>query len=78
MTTVPPGPEIVTARDPADELGGDTKVMLVADCDLIATESFPRSTELTAARFFPVMVTTVPPDAGPDVGATFVIVGARA
>ena len=36
----------------------------------------PNLTSLAAVRFVPVIVTAVPPAAGPLVGATFVTVGA--
>ncbi len=71
---VPPGVVAVTstAPDPA----GEVAVIEVAESAVIVAASRPKSTAITLLRLVPVMVTEVPPAAGPVVGVIEVTVGA--
>ena len=71
----PPGVLTVTSTVP--EPAGEVAVTCVADSALSAVAALaPNLTSLAPVRFVPVIVTVVPPPAGPLVGETFVTVGA--
>lgn len=67
---------VVTVTSTVPEPEGDTAVMDVAlltvKADALAP---PKRTAVAPVNPLPVMVNTVPPDAGPDVGAIDVTVG---
>ena len=72
---MPPG--VVTVTSTVPEPAGEVAVICVADSalsELALVE--PNLTSLAPVRFVPVIVTVVPPAAGPLVGSTFVTVGA--
>ena len=72
---MPPGVLTVTSTVP--EPAGEVAVTCVADSALSALAfAEPNLTSLAPVRFVPVIVTVVPPAAGPLVGETFVTVGA--
>ena len=72
---MPPGVVTVTCTVP--EPAGEVAVILVADSTLTPVAALaPNLTVLAPVRFVPVIVTEVPPAAGPLVGSTFVTVGA--
>ena len=75
VAEVPPGVVTVTSTvpDPAGEVAV-TEVALLTTTPVAA--SAPKWTALAPVRLVPVMVTEVPPAAGPDVGLTAVTVGA--
>ena len=71
----PPGVLTVTSTVP--EPAGEVAVICVGDSAFSAVALLePNLTSLAAVRFVPVIVTVVPPAAGPLVGSTFVTVGA--
>ena len=75
VALVPPGVLTVTCTVP--EPAGEVAVTCVADSALSALAlAEPNLTSLAPVRFVPVIVTVVPPAAGPLVGETFVTVGA--
>ena len=75
MALMPPGVLTVTCTVP--EPAGEVAVTLVADSALTPLALVePNLTSLAPVRFVPVIVTVVPPAAGPLVGSTFVTVGA--
>ena len=56
---------------------GDTAVIFVADTTVkLVADTAPNSTAVAPVRFVPVTVTVVPPAVGPELGDTFVTVGA--
>ncbi len=66
----------VTCTVPADS-AGDTAVKEVEDvCVTLVAAVDPNFTVAEEVKFLPVMVTEVPPAAGPEVGLIEVIVGA--
>ena len=71
---VPPG--VVTVTSTVPDPGGDVAVI----CEELTTVTFvapfaPKSTAVAPVRFVPVIVTLVPPEAGPEEGLIAVIVG---
>ena len=75
VALVPPGVLTVTCTVP--EPAGEVAVTLVADSALTPVALVePNLTSLAPVRFVPVIVTVVPPAAGPLVGSNFVTVGA--
>ncbi|CAB4889582.1 unannotated protein [freshwater metagenome] len=73
---VPPGVVTVTVTAPATPAGA-VAVTDVADTTTTFVAAFaPNFTPVAPVRFVPVIVTTVPPDAGPLVGLNDVTVGA--
>ena len=65
----------VTCTVPADS-AGDTAVKEVEDvCVTLVAAVDPNFTVAEEVKFLPVMVTDVPPAAGPEVGLMEVIVG---
>ncbi len=74
-TEVPPGVMTVTSTRPA-ACAGATAVAEVADTGVTAVAAaVPKVTAVMPVRFVPVIVTTVPPAIGPDVGLIEVTVG---
>ena len=72
---MPPG--VVTVTSTVPEPAGEVAVTCVADSALSAVAlAAPNLTSLAPVRFVPVIVTVLPPAAGPLVGSTFVTVGA--
>ena len=72
---LPPG--VVTATDTELLPAGETAVIWVAVLTVKLVASVPPNvTEDAPVKFVPVMMTEVPPAAGPDVGARLVTVGA--
>ena len=72
---LPPG--VVTATETELLPAGETAVICVAELTVKLVASVPpKVTDEAPVRFVPVMMTDVPPAAGPDVGARLVIVGA--
>ena len=75
VVLVPPGVLTVTSHGAGARRGG--RGDLVADSALTPVAALaPNLTSLAPVRFVPVIVTVVPPAAGPLVGSTFVTVGA--
>ena len=75
VALVPPGVLTVTSTVP--EPAGEVAVTCVGDSalsELALVE--PNLTSLAPVRFVPVIVTVVPPAAGPLVGSTLLTVGA--
>ena len=72
---VPPAAVTRTSTTPVP--AGDTAVNDV-ELDAVndAAAVLPKATAVTLVKFVPVMVTVVPPAAGPDAGLTPVTVGA--
>ena len=69
---LPPG--VVTATDTELLPAGETAVIWVAELTVKLVASVPPNvTDVAPVRFVPVMMTDVPPAAGPDVGARPVI-----
>ena len=59
--------------------GGEVAVTLVADMPFtLVADAVPKYTAVGLLRLVPVIVTEVPPEAGPEVGEMAVIVGAGA
>ena len=59
--------------------GGEVAVTLVADMSFtLVADAVPKCTAVGLLRLVPVIVTEVPPEAGPEVGDMAVIVGAGA
>ena len=57
--------------------GGEVAVTLVADMPFtLVADAVPKCTAVGLLRLVPVIVTEVPPEAGPEVGEMAVIVGA--
>ena len=74
---VPDDVVTVTCTVPADS-AGDTAVKEVADvCVTLVAAIDPNLTVAEEVKFVPVIVTEVPPAAGPEVGLIEVIVGAE-
>ena len=77
---VPPGPVTVTSTVPPtfEALpGGAFAVIDVAEFTTTPVAALPpKETVSPAAKFVPVTVTVVPPDAGPEAGETALTVGA--
>ena len=75
---MPPGVVTVTSTVPLP--AGEVAVIEVAESDrhVGRRRSVPKSTAVAPVRLVPVMVTPVPPPAGPEVGLTPVTVGAGA
>jgi hypothetical protein len=74
-------PEVVTCRSttPGTTVDGDTTVSDVADTTVAATGARPsNATVAPVMNPVPVIVTVVPPEVGPDVGAIEVTVGTGA
>jgi len=75
VALVPPGVVTVTLTVPAVSAGLKA-VMEVALLMMLVAAVVPNSTDVAPVKLVPVMVTLVPPAAGPDVGDTLVTVGA--
>jgi hypothetical protein len=75
VALVPPGVVTVTSTVPAP--AGEVAVICVAllTVNVVAAVA-PNFTAVVPVKFVPVMVTTVPPAAGPLAGLTSVTVGA--
>jgi hypothetical protein len=76
LADVPPA--VVTFRLTVLVPAGAVTVMVVAVSVRMVAVLAPKCTDVAPSRFVPVMVTTVPPAAGPDVGVLFVTVGLAA
>jgi heme/copper-type cytochrome/quinol oxidase subunit 2 len=77
VALVPPGPVTVTSTVPDPE--GEVAVIEVAEFTVTPVAACPpKETVLPAVKFVPVMVTVVPPAAGPEAGETALTVGAGA
>ena len=63
-----------TATEPA-ACAGVLALIWLEESEVIVPAVPPKVTELAPVRFVPVMVTSVPPVAGPEVGVRDVIVG---
>jgi hypothetical protein len=76
VALVPPGVVTVMSTAPADPAGevAVIEVALVTENDDAAVP--PKWTAVAPVRFVPVIVTVVPPDAGPEVGLIELTVGA--
>jgi hypothetical protein len=75
VVLVPPGPVTVTSTVP--DPAGEVAVIDVAELTVTPVAvPLPKATVLPAAKFVPVTVTVVPPDAGPLAGETALTVGA--
>ena len=78
VALVPPGVVTLTSCAPAVP-AGETAMICVGEIGVTtAALDPPNLTALGLARFVPVIVTTVPPSVGPDVGLTPVTVGCPA
>src|SRR5437870_2366479 len=72
---VPPGPVPITSTTPDPD--GEVAVIEVAEFTTTPVAALPpKETVSPAAKFVPVTVTVVPPDAGPVAGFTLLTVGA--
>ena len=71
---VPPG--VVTATFTVPLPGGLTTVICVAESEVIIPADPPKLTMVASARAVPVIVTEVPPAAGPVAGKTPLTAGA--
>ena len=71
---MPPAVTTVTSTVPVPT--GLVTVMLVALSFVMFAATLPNNTFVALAMFVPVIVTLVPPAAGPVVGLIFVTVGA--
>ncbi len=72
---MPPGPVTVTSTVP--DPAGDIAVIDVAELTVTPDAALPpKDTVSPAAKFVPVTVTAVPPDAGPVAGETPLTAGA--
>ena len=82
MGLVPAGPVTVTSTVPPTfwaSPGGASAVIEVGEFTTTPVAALPpKATVLPAAKFVPVTVTGVPPDAGPEAGETALTVGAPA
>jgi len=75
---VPTAVERTMLRMPA-ACAGETAVTLVSDTTVkLVAATVPKTTLVVPVKPAPVMVTVVPPDAGPEAGATPVTVGSGA
>lgn len=75
VADAPPG--VVTVTSTAPVPAGEVAVIEVAELTVkLVALAAPNFTAVAPVRFVPVMVTVVPPAAGPDVGAIDVTVGA--
>jgi len=75
VALVPPGPVTVTSTVP--DPAGEVAVIDVAELTVTPVAAVPpKETVSPAAKFVPVTVTAVPPDAGPVAGFTLLTVGA--
>jgi hypothetical protein len=71
-----PNGVVTTTLTAPETCAGATTVNDVAeDTDSAVPATPPKDTDVVPARLVPVMVTVVPPAAGPDDGDTFVIAG---
>jgi hypothetical protein len=57
---------------------GEEAVIWVSESTAGVTEVLPKWTAVALVKFVPVIVTVVPPDAGPELGEIPVTVGAAA
>ena len=75
VAEIPPG--VVTVTSDVPEPGGEVTVM-EPDASPVTAPGLlaPKSTAVALSRFDPVMVTLVPPAAGPEVGLIIATVGA--
>ena len=74
VALVPPGPVTVTSTVP--DPAGEVAVIDVAELTVTPVAALPpKETVSPAAKFVPVTVTVVPPDAGPLAGETALTVG---
>jgi hypothetical protein len=69
LTDVPPG--LVTVTSTVPEPGGEMATREVPDFESAFAFLLPNVTAVTSDRPVPVMVTFVPPDGRPLLGATF-------
>jgi hypothetical protein len=75
VALVPPGPVTVTSTVP--DPAGEVAVIEVAEFTATPVAApLPNETVSPEAKFVPVTVTVVPPDAGPEAGETALTVGA--
>ena len=73
---MPPGVVTETLTAPADPTGVVAVIEVAELIVKVAAAEVPNLTALAEARFFPVMVTEVPPAVVPEVGLIEAIVGA--
>ena len=72
-----PLPFLTVTSTVATVPGGDTAVIWVADVWVkLAVAVDPNVTAAAAVSCNPVITTVVPPDGGPELGVTFVTIGA--
>ena len=73
VALVPPAAVTLTSTMPLP--AGDVTVIWVEVLEIMLAVLAPKLTAVTTKKLVPVMVTLVPPDAGPVFGLTLVTVG---
>src|SRR5690348_9933938 len=77
VVLVPPGPVTVTSTGPVVPAGAVAVIwVLLVAVNVVAGFAVPKLTAVAPPKPVPVIVTDVPPVAGPEVGLTPVTVGA--
>ena len=73
---VPPGVVTATSTAPAVPAGAVTVIVVALSTVTFVAAVLPNVTAVAPVKFEPVIVTLVPPEAGPELGLTPVTVGA--